>query len=221
MGIVTSIVGPSGSGKSSSFRTIPEEDYDKLMIIRTSKKPFPLKGKFKLWDKDKKKGQYIYTDNSAFIIAAMKKLSEENGKKIFIIEDSTFVMTNYFMETALDKGFEKFNHLALNYFNLVKAAEDLEEDVRIYLINHIDEDANGFKKVKTIGKMLDEKIDIPSLLTIVIESKVIDGEHVFVTNKTSSLDIAKSPMEMFDELKIPNDLKLVDKTICSYYGIEQ
>ena len=106
------------------------------------------------WDKDKKKGQYIYSDNSDFIVAAMKKLSKENGKKLFIIEDSTFIMTNYFMETALETGFTKFTQNALNYFNVIKEAEGLDEDVRVYLVNHIDEDPNGFQKVKTIGKLL-------------------------------------------------------------------
>jgi len=217
MGIVTSLIGKTGSGKSSSIRTI--ENIDEMMIIRPSRKPFPFKNNLKQWDKDTGKGHYIYTDDSDLIIAILKKLSEQHGKKIFIIEDSTFIMTNYFMETALEKGFEKFNILALNYFNIIKAAERLDEDIRVYLVNHIDEDANGFQKVKTIGKLLDEKIDIPSLLTIVLEAKVNDGNYVFQTNKRSGMDIAKSPMGMFEEEFIPNDLQLVDNTIKEYYNI--
>ncbi len=189
------------------------------MIIRTSKKPFPFKNDFKQWDKETQSGQYVYSSDSNFISQAIKKFSKENNKKLFIIEDSTFVMTDYFMETALEKGFEKFNVLALNYFNLIKAAENLDDDVRVYLVNHIDEDASGYQKVKTIGKLLDEKIDIPSLLTIVLEAKVLDGKHVFQTNKQTGMDIAKSPIDMFDEPFVPNDLKAVDKKICEFYNI--
>ena len=217
MAIVTSIIGPSGVGKSTSIRTI--KNIDELMIIRPSNKPFPFKNKFKAWDKTTATGQYFSTDQADSAIAVMNKMNKV-GKKIIVIEDSTFFMTNYFMETALEKGFEKFNILALNYFNIIKAAEKLDDDVRVYLINHIDEDVNGFKKVKTIGKLLDEKIDIPTLLTIVLESKVVDGKHVFITNKKSSMDIAKSPMDMFAEDHIPNDLQLVDDTIKEYYNID-
>lgn len=224
MAIVTSIIGKSGSGKSTSMEKIIQDK--NVIVIRPSKKPFPWKNTpelqkvIKKWDKEKKEGSYIFSDNSDFMIQAMKLYTETYGKKIIIIEDSTFVMTNYFMETALETGFTKFTQNALNYFNIIKAAEELDEDVRVYFINHIEEDANGFKKVKTIGKMLDEKIDIPSLLTIVLESQIIDGKHYFMTNKKSGMDIAKSPKDMFKDIAIPNDLQLVDEAIKEYYGIK-
>ena len=217
MSIVTSILGKSGSGKSSSIRTL--RNLDDVMIIRPSKKPFPFKNKFKAWDKESASGNFFYTDKADAAIAVMKKMNEV-GKKIIIIEDSTFFMTNYFMETALETGFVKFTQNALNYFNIIKAAEDLDDDVRVYLINHIEEDANGFSKIKTIGKMLDEKIDIASLLTIVLEAKVIDGEHKFQTNKKSTMDISKSPMDMFENLYIDNDIQAVDDKIKEYYNID-
>ena len=194
---------------------------DEVFIIRPSKKPFPFKSKdFKPWDKDKKKGQYIYTDDAGFAIAAMQKMVEENNKKIIILEDSTFFMTNYFMATAMEKGYDKFTQNSLNYFNIIKTAENLPDDVRVYLINHIEDDANGFKKVKTIGKMLDEKVDIPSLLTIVLEATVNDGKHLFLTNKRTGMDMAKSPMDMFDSEYIDNNLQAVDDAIKDFYGIE-
>ena len=219
MAIVTSIVGKSGSGKSTAMSFL--ENVDEVFIIRPSKKPFPFKaGKFKAWNKDKKEGQFIYSDDAGFTIAAMKKMTEENGKKVIIIEDSTFFMTNYFMATAMETGFTKFTQNALNYFNIIKAAENLGDDVRVYLMNHIEDDANGFQKVKTIGKLLDEKIDIPSLLTVVLHATVADGKHVFQTNKKSSMDIAKSPFEMFDDEYIDNNLQIVDDAIKEFYGIE-
>ena len=195
------------------------KDIDNMMIIRPSKKPFPFKNKLKKWDKETQKGHYFYTEDSATAIAAMKK-AEEVGKKIIIIEDSTFFMTSYFMATALEVGFTKFSVNAMNYYGIIKAAENLGDDVRVYLINHIDEDPNGFIKVKTIGKMLDEKIDIPSLLTIVLHAQISDGVHRFKTNKKTPFDIAKSPEDMFEDEFIENDLSIVDAAICEYYDIE-
>jgi len=224
MAIVTSIIGKSGSGKSTSMEKILQNK--DTIVIRPSKKPFPwkntpeLRQKIKKWDKEKKEGSYVFSDNPDFMVQAMKLYTETYGKKVVIIEDSTFVMTNYFMDTALETGFTKFTQNALNYFNIIKAAEELDEDVRVYLINHIEEDTNGFKKVKTIGKMLDEKIDIPSLLTIVLEAQIVDGKHYFMTNKKNGMDIAKSPKDMFTDIAIPNDLQLVDNAIKEYYGIE-
>jgi hypothetical protein len=216
MAIVTSIVGKSGSGKSHSYQTLKNKD--EVFIIRPSKKPFPFKGGiFSAWNKETKKGHYVYTDDAGFVIAAMKKMTEENGKKIIIIEDSTFIMTNYFMQTALETGYTKFTVNALNYFNIIKAAEDLGEDVRVYLINHIEDGSDGYQKVKTIGKLLDDKIDIPSLLTVVLSASVVDGKHVFQTNKRSNMDIAKSPVGMFEKEYIPNDLQVVDDAIKEYY----
>lgn len=218
MAIVTSIIGKSGSGKSTSFEKM--KNPEKILIIKPSAKPFPFKaGRFKPWNKETKTGQYVQTNDASFAIAAMKKLTAENGKKIIIIEDSTFFMTDYFMQTALEKGFDKFNQLALLYFNLIKGAEALPDDVTVYLINHIEDGSDGYQKVKTIGKLLDEKIDIPSLLTIVLSATVVDGKHMFQTNKRSNMDIAKSPREMFKDEYIPNDLQLVDDTIREYYGI--
>lgn len=86
-------------------------------------------------------------------------------------------------------------------------------------MNHVESDANGETKVKTIGKMLDEKVDIPSFLTVCLgASKNKDG-YKFRT-QTTGKDFYKSPEDMFKDELIDNDLKIVDDTIKEYYGIE-
>ena len=48
-----------------------------------------------------------------------------------------------------------------------------------------------------------------------------DGkEHKFKT-ATDGLDVCKTPIDMFENEYIDNDLKLVDDTICEYYGINK
>ena len=114
---------------------------------------------------------------------------------------------------------DKFMNSALNYYRLFSTAQELPDDVRVYIINHIDTDANGEEIVKvTGGKFITEKIDVPSLLTIALRAiKTKDG-YKFKT-QSSGRDFYKSPEGMFDEEYIDNDLAVVDAAICKYYGI--
>jgi hypothetical protein len=218
MGIICSIIGKQGSGKTRSIKTI--KNLDELIVLRPSRKPFSFRNKLTEWNKETGTGQFFYADESAVICGALKKFYEK-GKRIFVLEDSTFIMTNYFMETAMEKGYDKFSLNAKNYFDVIKAAESLPDDARIYMMNHEELDQNGELKFKTIGKMLDEKVDIGSLLTIVLRANVVDGKHTFQTNKVGTADISKSPEEMFDDIFIENDLQLVDDRIKWYYNIDQ
>lgn len=110
--------------------------------------------------------------------------------------------------------------MAFNYYHLIKTAESLPDDVRVYLMNHTELDQNGGTKIKTIGKMLDEKVDIPSFITVCLgAARTADGWRF--RTQTTGRDFFKSPEEMFDEELIDNDLKLVDDTIVEYYGIKE
>jgi hypothetical protein len=98
------------------------------------------------------------------------------------------------------------------------AAGQLDGPKRVYILAHTQEDESGRVKVKTIGKLLDEKITMEGLLTIVLRTAVINGTYLFST-QNSGLDTVKTPMQMFDTDHIPNDLADVDRAICSYYQI--
>jgi len=223
MGILTSIVGFSGTGKSRSFKTLLKDDLtlrDDAIIIRALAKPFPFKNRMKEWNKDKQEGDYIMLDNGYLIAKAIKAFNEK-GKKIIIIDDSTFVMVKYFMDTSKDKGFEKFTDLAKQYYEILKAAEQTSEDTRVYIVNHLEETNLGRLSFKTIGKLISEKVDIPAMMTIVLQSEKNDEGYWFLTNKRSDADVAKSPEDMFGDLLILNDLNNVDNAICDYYGIKK
>ena len=193
---------------------------DKVLIVRPSRKPISYKNKWKAWDSEAKKGHFIYADTYADVTGAIVQFTQEYGKKIVIIEDSTFFMTKYFMDTALEVGFTKFTNNALGYYNLIKTAEALDDDVRVYLINHLEETTGGRTKIKTIGKMLDEKVDIPSLLTIVLMAEKDNDKYVFKTNG-GNFETVKSPEGLFESDYIENDLNLVDTAICEYWDIER
>ena len=195
------IYGQSGTGKSTSLRNFKPED---VCIVNVSGKPLPFKNKHKTFN----------TDDYMAIDAAIKKAPA----KSIVIDDATYLMTGEYMRTAKVTGYQKFTDMALNYYTLVKAAAALPSDKIVYFMGHSDTDANGNEKFKTIGKMLDEKVTLEGMFTIVLKTVVTDGKYQFST-RNSGQDTVKTPLGMFNDALIDNDLAMVDKTIREYYGI--
>jgi isocitrate dehydrogenase kinase/phosphatase len=144
---------------------------------------------------------------------------EEIGKKVVIIDDFVYVLAHRVMNDIDIKGYDKWTELAKEFDNLMQFIENMNEDMRVYIMTHTDTDENGFLKMKTAGKLIDNLLTPEGQFTIVLGVKRTDTGSVFITNGTA-IDPYKSPMGMFSEKEIPNDLKLVDDTICDYYGIE-
>jgi hypothetical protein len=220
MAILTSISGPSGSGKTRSFKNL---EWDKTFVIRPNKKPFSFPDSAKLtkpWDKDTKTGNFMYLSDYSMIAAVINAIVE-HGKKIIIIDDTTHLILKQVMDTANDKGYEKFVAIALNYYNtILQATQNLPDDVRVYIINHIEETPNGDEIIKIPGgKMITEKIDIPSMVTLALRAEHMKDGYFFRTQGTNR-DFYKSPEGMFKDMLIPNDLRIVDDAICEYYGLD-
>lgn len=201
MAIIVMIYGQSGTGKSTSLRNFKTED---VCIVNVSGKPLPFRNKHKTFN----------TDDYMSIDTAIKKAPA----KSIVIDDATYLMTNEYMRTAKVTGYQKFTDMALNYFTLIKSAAALPDNKIVYFLGHSETDVNGNEKFKTIGKMLDEKVTLEGLFTIVLKTVVQDGKYQFST-KNSGQDTVKSPMGLFDDALIDNDLAAVDRAIREYYGI--
>lgn len=204
MGVPVLILGESGSGKSASMRNFKPGE---IGIINVSGKPLPFRNNLKTVNTDN------YEDVVKTIIAAKAKA--------LVIDDAQYLMANEFMRTAKVTGYQKFTDLALNFWRLIQVViNNLPPDKIVYFLAHVERDANGNEKMKTIGKLLDEKITIEGLFTIVLKTVVQDRHYQFAT-QTNGQDTVKTPMGMFDDLLIENDLKMVDSTIREYYGISE
>lgn len=204
MGVPVLILGESGSGKSASMRNFKPGE---IGIINVSRKPLPFRNQLKTVNTDN------YEDIVKTIIAAKAKA--------LVIDDAQYLMANEFMRTAKVTGYQKFTDLALNFWKLIQVViNNLPPDKIVYFLAHVERDANGNEKMKTIGKLLDEKITIEGLFTIVLKTVVQDRHYQFAT-QTNGQDTVKTPMGMFDDLLIENDLKMVDSTIREYYGISE
>ena len=194
------IIGESGTGKSTSIRNLKD-----VGIINVHGKRLPFKHEFAIRNED----------NCDKICNILRKCTTD----IVVIDDMQYLLARQFMSRAKELGYQKFTDMAVGYYNVMKTLEEMPDHKRVYFLSHIERDPQGNEKVKTIGKLLDEKITVEGLFTIVLKTVVRDGQYFFATHN-SGYDTVKSPMDMFAEELIPNDLAEVDKVICEYYGIK-
>jgi hypothetical protein len=212
------ILGESGRGKSRSIKSMNPKE---TIVIKSISKPFPFRSSE--WTKlssDGLSGSIISTDKYNVIESIIIK-AKSLGKKVVIIDDAQYLMANEFMNKSADKGFDKFSVMAKNMWSLITTAnEKTDDDVRVYFLQHTETTADGSKKAKTIGKMLDDKITLEGMFTIVLNAEK-ENQNYFFTTQNSGADTAKSPEGMFETFRIENDLRFVDDAICDYYNFDK
>lgn len=203
------IMGKSGSGKSTSLRNFKDED---VLVINVENKPLPFRNKFK---------DVIPTASYKEIGNALRATK----KKVIVIDDAGYLLTTAFMKGHSTSGsgneiFGFYNTLADRFWSLIEGIKSLPGDSIVYLIMHEDKSDNGDVKPKTIGRLLDEKVCIEGLFTIVLRAVKDGGKYVFKTS-TDGLDVTKTPLGMFDSEEIDNDLKMVNDTIREYFNMDE
>ena len=211
MSIATLIIGMSGTGKSSSMRNLRPEE---TLLIQVIRKPLPFRAVDWKYKKPGEAGNILVADGAAEIITIMRKTT----RKIIVIDDFQYMLANEFMRRTDERGFDKFTDIGEHAWEVIGEASRLDEDKRVYFLSHSDENDAGVVKMKTIGKLLDEKIAPEGMFTIVLRTIVQDSKYLFSTRNSGS-DVVKTPMDMFPDQHIPNDLAEVDTAICAYYGI--
>lgn len=206
MGRFMVIYGKSGSGKSRSLKNFAE---DEIFLVNVIGKELPFRNRFK----------YVsVTDSIETIIAGLKRMP----CKTAVIDDAGYLMTSQFMagHSQPKKGsssFDLYNDIADSFWKLIKTIKELPEDVNVYVVLHEETNDYGDTKLRTIGKLLNDKVCIEGMSAIVLRCVTMGKEHFFRT-QTDGSDITKSPEDMFDGEKIENDLKLVDSRIREYYS---
>lgn len=210
MGLPILIMGKSGSGKTASLR-----DFEKVLVVNVLKKAPPFR---------KPEGMILYPTKDYNAIKQTLLVAKEKGYSSVVIDDAGYLMTDAFMKGhSAGKGnaiFELYNSLADNFYDLIRFVVDaLPDDVIVYFMMHEDKNDTGDVKPKTIGKMLDDKVCLEGMFTIVLRALKMDGKYVFATN-SDGLDVTKSPMGLFENEYIENDLQAVDKIVREYYKKE-
>lgn len=211
MSTAVMILGHSGSGKSRSVLNLdPKTTY----IVQVIDKPLPFKGAKNVYNAASKNSAIC--DNTAKIVALMNGISADRPHiNAIVIDDAQYIMANEFMRRSHEKSYDRFNDIARNMWDVLSSMGSLREDLVVFLLAHTEENDMGMTKMKTIGKMLDDKITCEGMVSIVLRSFRNDGVYGFYT-QNNGRDTTKSPEGMFDSPTIDNDLELVRKAIIAY-----
>lgn len=228
MAEIVMILGESGSGKSASLRSFEPGE---VCVLNVAGKRLPFRNSF---------GKDVVNVGNAPTICAMYELIKRavrSGKyKRYVIDDSQYLMAFDAFDRAEEKGYAKFTDMAKSFYDLLRDVSNATiwekqadgttvdtrrrtDDVIVYFLHHPDRDDAGLLKPKTQGRMLDEKLNVAGLFTTVLLAET-DGTDYWFLTQNDGRSVVKSPMGMFDEARIPNDLKAVDATIRAYYEME-
>lgn len=199
MGVACLILGHSGSGKSTSLRNFEEWQ---VGIFNVAGKPLPFRKKLTKLDR----AAYNQIHNGL----------AKNAMRAYVIDDANYLMAFQNFKLAKQTGFGKFVDIAVNFEQLLEAANSTNDDTIVYFFMHPDYDEAGRMKAKTIGKMLDNQLTIEGMFPIVLLADCDDSGYHFVTKSDGATPV-KAPMGMFEDDKIPNDLALVDAYIRDYW----
>jgi len=220
MSKLIALVGDTGSGKSHSIQFLdPKETY----IINVADKDLPFKGSSAMYNRDNKNFKTV--EDATEIQRLLQTLSDTAPHiKNVVIEDGNYIMGFNLVSKATEVGYTKFSLMAQQMVNLIKLAKKLRDDLTIVYISHLEEVEDSGEittyKMKTAGKMIDNQIKLEGLFTVVLyaitETKGEKTDYFFITNRYKKYP-AKSPMGMFPELKIPNNLKTIVESVNEYY----
>ena len=201
MGIPVLILGASGTGKSTSLRNFNKNE---IGVFNVAAKPLPFRGKLDV----------VNTADYEVIKSTLMK----NTRNAYVIDDSQYLMAFASFSRAYEKGYDKFTQFAVDFQQLLNVIiNGTSNDTIVYLLHHTETDEAGHIKAKTIGKMLDQQLTIEGLFSVVLLAKTDGEKYTFITN---GFPPAKSPLDMFAEKEIENDLLAVDKTIREYWELK-
>lgn len=202
MGIAVLILGASGTGKSTSLRNFKKGE---IGIFNVANKPLPFRSDLDV----------VNTVNYEQIKAALKR----NSLKAYAIDDSQYLMVFEEFAKAKEAGYGKFVDMAQNFYNLVQTAiRETSDDTVVYFLHHTEVDETGRVKAKTVGKMIDSKLTLEGLFPVVLLTGT-DGTNYWFETQSDGYTTTKSPLGMFEEKRIDNDLKAVDSTIRAYWRL--
>lgn len=220
------IVGESGTGKSTSLRNLNPET---TFIISTTGKPLP----FRAWKKkyipikiDGKNvsGNYYVSSKWDQILKILQIIDKMMPHiKQVIIDDFQYVLSYEFVDRATEVGYTKFSELAQHAMEILRYSEKMREDCKMIFLTHsenVGDNVNPKYVIKTVGKLLSEKVTLEGLFTYIFFTKVNEGdsgrmEYKLITNNDGSC-VAKTSLGMFEDLEIDNDLDEIIKVIDAY-----
>ncbi len=218
MAINILIMGESGTGKSTAISPL---DHEHTAIINVLGKALPFRNyKEKYRPLTAEVGNYYVSDNADLITRCINFLANKRPDiHNIVIDDFQYVMANEYMRRARETGYTKFTEIGQGSWNVLNAAMGAPDNIICYYMSHTDVNEKGTVKIKTIGKLLDSYC-AEGMFTIVLHSMIVNGKYKFLTQHDGT-HLAKSPIGLFDDLFIDNDLRYVQQQVEKYYEIKR
>lgn len=218
------VVGGPGTGKSTSMRNL---NHKETFVINVANKPLPFRGyksKYTPFTNDTKETGNLLNESRGVAIVKVLNFIDKHRPEIkqIVIDDSNYSMSFDAMNRVKEKGFEKFTEMAQDFYNMLKTASSLRDDLKVFFFAHEENDGdpmNPRRKFKTSGKLLDKAINIEGLATYVFFTEVQEDDgklsYKFATQNDGTTT-AKTPMDCFADMYIDNDLKAIVEAIDAY-----
>lgn len=224
------ILGEPGTGKSSSFESL---DPASTFIICPDEKSLPFMGwkrKYQTSYKengklDLQKTNFYKTTSPKLISTLLETISKEMPHiKCIIIDTITAMQVAEFMDKVKEKGFEKFTEMASDTYNILKMVDKLRSDLTVIITAHVENNYDSDGVLRTSfkvpgGKLIGQNIKVEGMFTIVLYSEVVmesgTPKYYFITQNNGK-NTCKSPKGMFEDIRIPNDMKYVIDTMEKY-----
>lgn len=216
------ICGKTGTGKTTSIRTLNPNE---TVIFRVINRILP----FKFAGKYVEKKNLFLTQTYDEVLKGLEWANKQQNIKNIVITDGTYIIRQEYFKKANQTGYQKYTEFAMHMQQILKAIQNLRDDIKVFMEYHVESivtDAGATEyKPSTVGKLLDSQYNILENIDIVLfASPVYEDKNInygFYTNRTLDrvgAEIpAKSPMGMFEDMYIPNDLAFVAKKIDEYY----
>ena len=134
-----------------------------------------------------------------------------------------YILSYEFVDRATEVGYTKFSELAQHLMEILRYSEQMREDCTMCFLTHsenVGTEIDPKYVIKTVGKLLAEKVTLEGLFTYIFCTKVEEGDdgrmqYKLVTNNDGKC-LAKTPMDMFEDLEIDNDLNKILDIIKEY-----
>lgn len=216
------IIGRPGSGKSSSIYNL---DPKTTFIISVASKSLPFKGASKNYKSivgwDDKSGNWFASDSCEKILRCIRMVNKERPEiTTLIIDDWQYMLSHEFMRRVSERSFDKFNDLARNGWESIMELKLCRNSLFTVVIGHSELDNQGFYRIKTLGKLLSEKMDFEGEFEMCLHARLIDGKYLFQTQQDNEY-MARNPRGLFENLLIPNDLLEVKSAVENYFNDEE
>lgn len=193
------VLGHPGTGKSTSLRNFKK---DEIAYVSVTGKELPFK-----------------TDIVSVVakeIKDVKAIVNQSKKQVVVIDDINYIFTFQVFGRANEQDqWKVFKDIGNDFYSLIKTIIDKPTEQNFYMFGHIELNDEKLVQLKTAGNTIRNNIAPEGLTNIVLEATNDLGDFVFKVRSDGSG--IKTPIDMFDSVSIPNDLKVVNDKINEYY----